>query len=199
MDERRWIVLNLHKGRLGEQAATLGSLFFTAIKNAIFSRASRDLFTVYADEVQNLAAYGGGLETILSESRKFGVGIVSANQYLDQYPPDMRAAIMAVGNHLFFRLSSSDAAQVATALDGGKPLVELLKNLPQRHVVVKSGHDRWQEAIVPAVNEPSVDPADLLARSRTRWARRREDIEAEIRERQAAFSRSAKEALDDWE
>jgi type II secretory pathway predicted ATPase ExeA len=199
MDSGRWIILNLHKGRLGEQAATLGSLFFTVIKNALFSRASRALYTLYCDEIQNFVAFGSGIEMVLSESRKFGVSIISANQFLDQYPPDMRAAILAVGTHIFFQLSSSDAHQIAAALDGGKPLAELLKNLPPRHMVVKTGHERWREAGVPTVREPKIDWSDLYVRSRARWARKREEIEEEIRARQGGVGRSSKEVLDDWE
>lgn len=199
MDAGRWIILNLNKGRLGEQSPTLGALFFTAIKNALFSRRSRELFTVYADEVQNFVAYGGGLETVLSEARKFGVGVVSANQFLDQYPPDMRAAVMAVGTHIFFQLSSADAQQIANALDGGRPLAERLKNLPRRHIVVKSGHAPWQEAIVPSVAFPKVDPTDLYARSRARWARSRTAIEDEIRTRQTDVNRTPNQVLHDWE
>ena len=88
------------------------------------------------------SAYGSGIETILSEARKFGVAVVSANQFLDQYPAEMRAAILAVGTHVFFQLSSTDATQVAQALDGGNSLAERLRNLYQRHAIVKSGADR---------------------------------------------------------
>jgi hypothetical protein len=199
MDRGYWIILNLHKGRLGEQAVTLGSLLLTTIKSALFSRTSRELFTLYCDEIQNLVAFGSGLETILSESRKFGISVASANQFLDQYPAEMRAAILAVGTHIFFALSSSDAQQIATALDGGKPLAEILKNLPRRHMVVKTGHERWREAVVPTIHEPRVDPTDLLARSRARWARSRNDIEEEIRARQALVGRTKTEVLHDWE
>jgi Helicase HerA, central domain len=199
MDRGHWIVLNLHKGQLGEQAATLGSLFLTTVKNALFSREKRDLFTLYCDEIQNLVTYGSGLETVLSEARKFGVSVVSANQFLDQYTQEMRSAILAVGTHVFFRLSAPDAQQIATALDGGRPLAELLKNLPRRRMVVKSGHERWQEALVPSVDAPKVDATDLYNRCRARWARRRSEIEEEIRRRQAVIGRSTKEALHDWE
>jgi Type IV secretion-system coupling protein DNA-binding domain len=199
MDRGHWIVLNLHKGRLGEQAATLGSLFLTTIKHALFLREKRELFTLYCDEIQNFVTFGSGLETVLIEARKFGVAVVSANQFLDQYTPEMRAAVLAVGTHIFFRLSAPDAQQITTALDGGKPLSELLKNLPRRHMVVKSGHERWQEAVVPSVDAPMVDATDLYNRCRARWARRRSEIEEEIRRRQAAIGRSTKEALNDWE
>jgi len=199
MDRGQWIILNLHKGRLGDQGATLGSLFLTTIKNALFARQSRELFTLYCDEIQNLVSYGSGLETMLSEARKFGVGIITANQFLDQYPAEMRAAIMAVGTHVFFQLSPHDAQQVATALDGGKPLAELLKNLPRRHLVLKTGSERWQQGVVPKLAEPKVDATDLYNRCRARWARKRSEIEEEIRQRQAAITRSTKEALNDWD
>jgi hypothetical protein len=199
MDRGYWVILNLHKGRLGEQALTLGSLFLATVKNALFARAGRDLYTLYCDEIQNLVAFGSGLDTVLSEARKFGISVVSANQFLDQYLPEMRAAILAVGTHIFFQLSSGDAQQMATALDGGKPLAELLKNLPRRHMVVKTGHARWQEARVPTLTEPKVDPSDLYARCRARWARGRNEIEEEIRQRQVSVGQSAREVLNDWE
>jgi energy-coupling factor transporter ATP-binding protein EcfA2 len=199
LDQDRWILFALPKGQLGEQAVTLASVSFTAIAQAIFSRKSRRLFTLYCDELQNLVAYDTGIETVLSEARKFGVGVVSANQFLDQYPPEMRAAILAVGMHVFFQLSIPDAQLIATALDGGKPLAELLKNLPRRHMVVKSGGERWQEVLVPTINDPKTDYADLYDRSRKRWARRRDEIEQEISARQGIAQRTKEEALREWE
>src|SRR5262249_50050692 len=86
MDQGRWVIVNLDKGRLGEQAATLGSLLLAKLKNALFARKRRQLFTVFADEIQNLLAYDSGLDTLLSEARKFGISVVSANQFLEQYP-----------------------------------------------------------------------------------------------------------------
>jgi Type IV secretion-system coupling protein DNA-binding domain len=199
MDNGYWVIVNLEKGRLGEQALTLGSLILTVLKNALFTREKRSLFTVYADEIQNLVAFGSGIETILSEARKFGVAVVSANQFLDQYPAEMRAAILSVGTHVFFQLSSSDATPIAQALDGGKPLAERLKNLYQRHAIVKSGPDRWTEIEVPTVREPQVDYLDLLNRSRGAWGRSRVLIERAIAKRQAEFQRGADKVLNEWE
>jgi len=199
MDEGYWVIVNLEKGRLGGQALTLGSLILTVLKNALFTREKRSLFTVYADEIQNLVAFGSGIETILSEARKFGVAVVSANQFLDQYPAEMRAAILSVGTHIFFQLSSTDAAQIAQALDGGKPLAERLKNLYQRHAIVKSGADRWVEVEVPTVREPQVDFINLLNRCRGAWGRARVVIERAIAKRQEEFRQSAKEVIDEWD
>ncbi|MGA3080572.1 MAG: DNA adenine methylase [Terracidiphilus sp.] len=179
-------------------ALTLGSLIFTVIKNALFTRERRSLFTVYCDEMQNLIAYSSDVETVLSEARKFGVSVVSANQFLDQYPAPMRAAILSIGTHVFFQLSSADASQVAQMLDGGKPLAERLKNLPQRHFVLKSCADHWVEGIVPTVENAKTNYADLVNRSRALRSRPRAEIEAEIATRHEALTHTTDEVLHDW-
>ncbi len=199
MDAGRWVVLNLDKGRLGAESPTLGALFFTGITNALFARAERRLFTIYVDEIQNLVENGNRVDTVLSEARKFGVGICSANQFLEQYPPAMRAAILAVGTHVFFQLSAADAVQIANALDGGHPLAERLKNLPARHMIVKTGTAPFEEAVVPTVRAPKADGDGLYLRSRMKWARKRSDVERDISDRQSVATRNGKESLDDWE
>jgi len=199
MDEGYWVIVNLDKGRLGVQALTFGSLLLTMLKNALFAREKRTLYTVYCDEIQNFTNFHGGIETMLSEGRKFGVGIVSANQFLDQYPPEMRAAILATGTHVFFQLASTDAAPIAYALDGGRHLAERLKNLPHRHFILKSGAERWLEAKVPTVLMPQADATDLVNRSRSHFGRSRVLVEREIAERRASAERKSDELLHDWE
>src|SRR4029077_5707846 len=200
MDQGHWVIVDLQKGTLGEQALTLGSLIFTVLKNALFTREKRSLYSVYCDEIQNLVPYAhGGIETVFSEARKFGVGIVSANQFLDQHPPELRAAILAVGTHAFFQLSSADASQVAQALDGGASLAYRLKNLPQRRCIVKSGSDRWVEVRVPVVHDPKVDYTDLLNRSRYTRGRVRVHIERDIAKRHGLIHRKTDDVLNGWE
>lgn len=200
MDEGYWVIVNLEKGQLGEQALTLGSLVFTVLKNALFTREKRSLYTIYCDEIQNLTAYGGGgIETVISEARKFGVGIVSANQFLDQHPPELRAAILAVGTHVFFQLSSTDAAQITQALDGGTSLAHRLKNLSLRHCVMKSGPDPWVEVRIPNVRDPKVDYTDLLNRSRYERGRVRAHIERDIGNRHERLHRKTDDVLHAWE
>jgi hypothetical protein len=76
MDQGYWIIADLPKGKLGAQSLTLASLLLTIARNAIFTRESRSLFTIYCDEIQNLMAQSSDIETALSEARKFGVSIV---------------------------------------------------------------------------------------------------------------------------
>src|SRR5271166_1793807 len=122
MDEGQWIIVNLAKGRLGAQALTLGSLIFTMVKNALFARTGKSLCTLYCDEVQNFVARASEIETVLAEARKTATGFVAAHQFMDQLPAEMRAALLSVGTHAFFQLSSQDAVQVSQALDGGRSL-----------------------------------------------------------------------------
>jgi len=199
MDRGYWVIVDLEKGRLGEQALTLASLLFNLLKNALFTRERRSLFSVYADEIQNYVDFESGIETMLSESRKFGVSVVSANQFLDQYPAAMRAAILSVGNHLYFQLSSADAVTISQALDGGKSLAERLKNLPQRHFIAKSGADHWTEVVAHKVIDPKANFADLLTRVRAGTARSRAEIEREIAARHAAIHKTTDEVLHGWE
>lgn len=199
MDEGHWILIDLNKGRLGEQALTLGSLLFTVLKNAVFARKKRSLFTIYADEIQNFVSYESGIETLLSESRKFGVGMAGGHQFFDQVSVETRAALAAVGTHVYFQLSPNDAYQASQALDGGKPLTERLKNLRQRHCIVKTGSERWTEIRVPTVESPKVDYTDLLNRTRYLHGRPRAHIERDIAKRHAELLRAPQEVLDAWE
>lgn len=198
LDRGYWVLVNLDKGRLGEQALTLGSLIFTMVKNAIFARRSRTPFSIFCDEIQNLVVFSSAIETILSESRKQGVSLISANQYLDQFSAEMRAAILSTGNQAFFQLSPSDASQIAQALDGGKPLAERVKNLPQRHAIVKSGSDRLAEIRVPDVRQVNVDYTDLVNRCRGRWTRPKPVIEREIAKRQGTVRPNTDEDIHGW-
>ena len=199
IDAGCFIILALPKNRLGEQTAMLASVLLAKLKNSAFARTRRDLFTIYADEIQNLVSSESSLEVMFSELRKFGIGIVAANQYLDQYPPQLRSAVLAIGTHICFQLSSGDADKMAQALDGGKNLSELLRNLPLRNFVLKTGSDSWKQVLAPKVEPLKTDFRNLYERSQKRWARTRSEIEAEIQSRIPKTESAAKEELDEWE
>jgi hypothetical protein len=195
-----WILVDLSKGRLGRHSSTLGSLILGQLKQAIFRRSVRQIFTLYCDEIQNLLVADSGIDTLLAEARKFGVSVVSANQFLDQFPKEMRSAIQATGSQIYFQLSPEDAQQAAAMLDGGKPVAELLKNLPKRHCIAKSGQYRWQQVEVPQFDLPASPFGDLLQRSRTHSARLRCEVEQDILSRRPKRITSIKEeALREWE
>ena len=199
IDAGCFIILALPKNRLGEHAALIASVLLAKLKNSAFARRRRELFTVYADEIQNLVSSESSLEVMFSELRKFGIGIVAANQYLDQYPPQLRSAILAIGTHICFQLSPVDADKMASAMDGGKNLAELLRNLPLRNFVLKTGSEHWKQILAPRVEPLKTDYRSLYQRSQKIFARTRSEIEAEIQSRIPRSESTAKGALDEWE
>lgn len=199
MDAGWWVIVNLDKGKLGPQALTLGSLFFAAFKNALFAREKRTLFSLVVDEAHNLLAADTGIDTVIAESRKWGIGLVLSQQLMAQQSAGVREMLSGVGTQIFFQLSSPDAQQVSTALDGGRTLAERLKNLPQRYCVVKSGADRVVEVRVPTVLDPAVDYTDLLNRSRYTRGQVRAHIERDIAKRQELLRQKPDEVLHEWE
>src|SRR6201996_8787962 len=100
MDEGRVLLVNLSKGQLGEDSAhLLGGLLVSTLGLAAFTRAddpieNRRPFFLYLDEFQNFTTLM--LANMMSELRKFGVGLVLAHQYLQQLEPDVRHAV--IGN-----------------------------------------------------------------------------------------------------
>ena len=125
MDGRRVLLVNLSRGELGEgPAALLGSLLVSSIALTAFARAGRPLprrrdFWVYLDEFQTFATLT--LASMLSELRKYRVGLVLGHQYLSQLSVDVRDAVFGnAGTFVSFRAGALDAPLVAREL--GPPI-----------------------------------------------------------------------------
>ena len=192
------VLVNLNKGLLGIHSITIGGLVLGAFTAAIFRRRNKELFTLFADEMQNLVTADTDFDTLFSEARKFGVGIVTANQFAAQLPPEMRSAVQAVGTRIFFQLSPEDARHVADEIDGGKSTAETLRNLPVRYAVIKSGNYPPQQVRTPNVFTERTSIDALLNGSNAIYARRREEIDADILERRPK-PEVLKEVIDAWE
>ena len=118
MDEGKILLVNLAKGKLGEDsAALLGGLLVTTMGLAAFSRAdipeqNRRPHWLYVDEFQSFTTLS--LANMLSELRKYKVGMTLAHQYLHQLDPDIRHAVLGNAATLIaFRLGAPDAAAIA--------------------------------------------------------------------------------------
>ena len=114
MDSRKILLVNISKGIIGEDVSHIvGSVFVTAIASAAFGRvdipeAQRQPFFVYLDEFQNFTNLS--LVTMLSELRKFKIGMTLAHQYLQQLEEAIRFAILGnVGTLITFRVGTEDA------------------------------------------------------------------------------------------
>lgn len=122
MDRSGVLLANLAKGSLGEEPSVLlGALLLAQIQLAAYSRfdttpAARRQFHVYVDETGSLATTAFG--EMLSEARKFGVGVVLACQYLGQLDERLRdAALGNVGTLICFRLGASDAETIGAEFE----------------------------------------------------------------------------------
>jgi len=117
MNGEKIILINLSKGKLGEENANfLGSIFIAKIKQAGMMRAAipewaRKDFYVYIDEFQNLVTET--FENLLSESRKYGICLAISHQYMGQLSNKMQAAIIgSVGSIVIFRVGGEDAERL---------------------------------------------------------------------------------------
>ncbi len=198
LERNLWVILRLSKSELGENSETLASLILARFQNAVFARKRKELFTVYADEVQNLVGSGDTFDHLLSEARKFAVSVVTANQHFNQYSSQVRASLLSAGTAIFFRSSPDDTPFIARTLDGGPPMERRLKELQNRHFLIRSGNEHCAEVAAAEVPHNSISIASLVARSNANWARSRGQIETEIAARRGTSAAIRKDALDEW-
>jgi len=114
MDEGKIFIVNLSKGRIGEDASKLlGALVVTKLQLAAMSRvdmpeAKRRDFFLYVDEFQNFAT--GSFIDILSEARKYRLNLIIAHQYISQMEDRVRDAVFGnIGTLISFRVGAEDA------------------------------------------------------------------------------------------
>jgi len=99
MDEGKILLVNLSKGKVGEDNANMiGSLLVTKFQIDAMSRADipahmRTPFYLYIDEFQNFMTGGASFASILSEARKYKLALIVANQYISQLEEDVKDAI----------------------------------------------------------------------------------------------------------
>jgi len=118
MDGQKILIVNLSKGRIGEDASRLlGALCITKLQLAAMSRVSipeeeRKDFYLYVDEFQNFATES--FANILSEARKYRLCLILAHQYIDQLVQGENTVVKDavfgnVGTMITFRVGAADA------------------------------------------------------------------------------------------
>lgn len=118
MNGSKILICNLSKGLIGEEAcALLGSMLLTAIHSVALSRATTPIeqrvpFYLYVDECHSFMTLT--FTGILSEARKYKLGLLLTNQYIEQLDERIRTAIFGnVGTLISFRVSYNDAEYLA--------------------------------------------------------------------------------------
>lgn len=192
MDSGKCLIVNLSKGRLGEEPAhLLGALLISAFAQAASSRATmkeseRADFTLYVDEFQNFAT--DAFATILSEARKWHLSLVLAHQFTSQTPESILDAVLGnVATTVAFRISRKDAVLMSSEMQDphtGMPNTTAILELHDYNAWVKrtvEGVPQQAQSMETFPPEPANGSFDaVVARTHARYARPREVVEREI-------------------
>jgi hypothetical protein len=115
MDNKKILLVNLAKGKLGDINSNLiglivvGKLLMAALSR-VDSYGGKELppLYLYVDEFQNVTT--DSISTILSEARKYKLGLNVAHQYINQLDEKIKNSVFGnVGSIAAFRVSSEDA------------------------------------------------------------------------------------------
>lgn len=205
MDEKKIIIINLSKGRMGEANSTLlGSMLVIKIYLAALTRAEESATVLgklppcffYVDEFQNVV--NKAFENILSEARKYKLCLTIANQYIEQMPEEVRNAVFGnVGTTVVFRVGPMDAQflepiftptfvpEDMAALGRGEIYLTLM--------IDGVGSAPFSAQTLLPIAEPSVSyKDDIVTWTRHKYARPRAVIEEQIRALNQEWQEAAK-------
>jgi len=191
MDTKKIFIVNLSKGRMGEQNADLmGSMLVTKMYLAAMSRAEESAsglaalppFYLYVDEFQSVV--NDSFANILSEARKYKLALIIAHQYVEQMEENIRNAVFGnVGTTITFRVGPFDADTLETLY---KPtfLADDLVNLGFAQIYLTLmidgiGSAPFSARTIEPINAPKITFAqDIIEYSRAKYSKPRAEVEA---------------------
>lgn len=190
MDNKKILLVNLSKGKMGElNSKLLGIIFVMKFQAAAMSRADvpeekREDFTLFVDEFQNFAT--DSFETILSEARKYRLSLVLGNQFMTQLKDEIREAIIGnVGTSITGRIGITDAEIMVKKYSPVFDSEDLTK-LPNHESVCVAQiqgvpSTPFSMNWVPPMGHANVQLSDALKRlSAAKYGRPRAQVEREI-------------------
>ena len=193
MDEGKIIIMNLSKGRIGEEnSRLLGAMLITKIYLTAMSRVDivdetkRRDFYLYVDEFQNFATES--FASILSEARKYRLNLILAHQYIAQMDEKVQDAVFGnVGTMVAFRVGPQDAEILEKEFAPEFELADII-SLGFAQVYLKLMIDGvasrpFMATTLPPTPLPDISFEDaIIAYSQEHYARPREGIEQYMRE-----------------
>lgn len=190
MDEEKIFVVNLSKGRIGEDnSALLGAMIITRLQLAAMSRVDipesdrRDFF-LSVDEFQNFATKS--FANILSEARKYHLSLSLAHQYIEQLDEDVRAAVFGnVGTLVIFRVGGGDAEFLEKEFTPEFTINDLV-NLPKYNAYIRLMVDGvasrpFSATTLPPMKKPErIFREEIIENSRRKFSIPKEKVEEAI-------------------
>lgn len=212
MDNKKIILVNLSKGRIGESNANLlGSMLITKLYVAALSRADQEKdeieklpnFYLYVDEFQSFA--NDSFADILSEARKYKLNLTIAHQYIEQMSDEVRAAVFGnVGSLIAFRVGSYDSEvlekEFAPVFES-QDIVNLgMFQIYLRLMIDGIGSHPFSARTLPPLKKPEISfVEEIIGSSRRRNCKTRQEVEEAIKkihlgdsEEQSNFEKSKK-------
>jgi len=193
MDNKKILLLNLSKGRIGEDAsALLGAMMITKIQMAAMGRVDipenkREDFYLYVDEFQNFVT--NSFADILSEARKYRLNLIIAHQYIAQLVTTdstrVRDAVFGnVGTLVTFRVGADDAEFLAKEFTPTFDETDLV-NLAKYDIYLKLMIDGlastpFSATTLPPLPKDQLNEEKIIKVTRERYATKREVIEDKI-------------------
>ncbi|MDD5752907.1 MAG: type IV secretion system DNA-binding domain-containing protein [Candidatus Pacebacteria bacterium] len=192
MDEKKILIMNLSKGKIGEDSSRLlGALLVTKLQLAAMSRVNiseqeRKDFILYIDEFQNFST--DSFANILSEARKYRLSLILAHQYIAQMEEKVRDAVFGnVGTMITFRIGADDAEFLEKELSP-EYFIEDMVNLPKQNIIVKlmingiTSKPFSAETLPPAKNQDKSFEGEIIEFSQRRYGIKRSIVEKRISE-----------------
>jgi len=190
MDKKKILILNLSKGRIGEDNSMLmGALLITKIQLAAMSRVDipegeRNDFFLYVDEFQNFATES--FVNILSEARKYRLALILAHQYITQMDETVRDAVFGnIGTLISFRVGAEDAEYLEKEFVP-EFIAEDIVNLAKYNIYLKlmidgvAGRPFSAETLVPFPGAEVSNKEKIINVSRERYGTPRKEVEERI-------------------
>lgn len=200
MDEGKILIVNLSKGKLGEDITSLlGAMIVTKIQLAAMARATvpeeeRRPFYLFVDEVHNFLTLS--FANILSEARKYGLNLTVAHQYIEQLDEKISAAIFGnVGTIISFRIGAEDAKFLNREFYPVFNETDLV-NLPNHGICIKLMIDgitsnAFSATTLPPPEKKRSYKVEIVALSRERYGKPREEVEKETAYREIVIAKNS--------
>jgi len=184
MDQGHILLVNLSNMGLTVRQV-LGCFILSNLQLSALSRSDmpiheRKQFHVYCDEAHNFLT--DSLETSIAETRKFGVNLLLAHQYLGQVNAKKRDAMSTVGTSVIFKLNLKDADYFKNFLQG-KVKSEELVALGVGEAIVRIGADIVKIKTRPPLAIPETHFRDqIIEQSRRKFCKPASEVKKIIRQ-----------------
>jgi len=200
MDEGKILIVNLSKGRIGEDnSRLLGALMITKLQLAAMQRVDipeeqRKDFFLYIDEFQNFATES--FVNILSEARKYRLALILGHQYITQMDEKVRDAVFGnVGTLICFRVGAEDAEFLEKEFSPDFSTEDLV-NLGKYNIYLKlmidglAGRPFSAQTLPPVPGPEKSNKEKIIKVFRERYGTPRKEVEEKISRWTGSFTES---------